>query len=258
MRATKQRRPVGWGDAEWQKMKAARMSIDHNAAAQLSAYLEKQFRNQWSSKVAPSPVNLNDVLRTLTQKRIPFVLTGAHAIGGWTGRPRSTQDIDILVKGGRNHARAVKALNELYPQLETRTFFGLTGFFIPGERASVIDVIYPHRPDMQDTLEHPIWTEDKAAGLRYRIPSLEAALANKYGAMINFTRDLGKRAIDVGDFTFMVLHSMDEGQKPIDLQKLLELGEMVWPGGGGAEILRLVEDVKAGRLIDLTRAGKRS
>src|SRR5207302_266237 len=117
----------------------------------------------------------------LTRKKIPFVLTGAHGIGGWTGRPRSTQDVDILVKGGRNHGRAVAALKALYPQLEVRDFAGVTAFFIPGERESVLDVTYPHRADLEETLAHPIWTENREQGLRYRIPALEAALANKYG-----------------------------------------------------------------------------
>ena len=160
------------------------------------------------------------------------------------------------MKGGRNHARAVKAIKALYPQLETRDFHGVTGYFLPGEKESVIDVIYPHRPDIAETLANPVWTEDKATGLRYRIPSLEAALANKYGAMLNPTRDIRKRTLDLVDFMFMVKHSLDEGRRPIDLEKLAELGEKVWPGGGGAEILRLVERAKAGKAINLEETGK--
>src|SRR5205807_1856008 len=108
--------------------------------------------------------------------------TGAHAIGGWTGRPRATRDVDILVKAGRNHARAVKVIRELYPQLETRNFTGVTAFFVPGENESVIDITYPHRADNEETLNNPVWVKTPD-GLKYRIPSLEAALANKYGAM---------------------------------------------------------------------------
>ena len=84
-----------------------------------------------------------------------------------------------------------------------------------------------------------------------RVASLEAALANKYGAMLTPTRDLGKRGMDAVDFYNMVKHSMDEGRQPIDLVTLEGLGEMVWPGGGGKEILRLVEDVMAGKMPNL-------
>jgi hypothetical protein len=187
----------------------------------------------------------------LSRKKIPFVLTGAHGIGGWTGRPRSTQDIDILVKGGRNHARAVNAIKALYPQLDVRTFFGVTAFFVPGEKESVIDVTYPHREDLVETLANPVWTEDKARRLRYRIPSLEAALANKYGAMMTISRNMAKRDLDMADFRFMVLHSLKEGRQPMDLAKVAALGEKVNPGKGGKDILRLIDLAKAGKPITL-------
>ncbi len=150
------------------------------------------------------------------------------------------------MKGGRNHARAVNALRALYPQLEVRQFAGVTGFFAPGEKQSLIDVTYPHRPDIEVTLQTAIWVEKGAE--KYRVPALEAALANKYGAMLTPNRDPGKRGQDAVDFYFMVRHSTEDGQQPIDLEKLAILGEKVWPGGGGQEILRLVEQVKAGKV----------
>ena len=242
-------------DAAWEAVKAARRGLSHDDAVQEVAFLQRQYRMQWSNGVPASPVDLNLILRTLTQKRIPFVLTGAHGIGGWTGRPRGTQDVDILVKAGRNHGRAVKAVRELYPQLEVRTFTGLTAFFVPGETDSVIDVVCPYRADQEETLANPVWTENEEHGLRYRVPSLEAALANKYGAMLTLTRDLDKRMQDAVDFTCMVTHSMDEGRRPIDLERLETLGEKVWPGGGGKEILRMVERVKAGRAVHFDSLG---
>jgi hypothetical protein len=45
-----------------------------------------------------------------------------------------------------------------------------------------------------------------------------------------------------------VKHSLDEGREPINLEALADLGEKVWPGGGGKEILRLVEQAKAGQV----------
>jgi hypothetical protein len=163
--------------------------------------------------------------------------------------------VDILVRAGRNHARAVNAIRALYPQLEVRTFTGVTAFFVPGEKNSVIDVTYPHRADLEETLTNPTWIENKQQGLRYRIPSLEEALANKYGAMLTPTRELDKRMQDAVDFTRMVQHSSDAGQHPIDLRRLETLGEKVRPAGGGEEILRLVEQVKAGRAIHLDSLG---
>jgi hypothetical protein len=235
-------------DPAWERMKAARRTLSHRDAVRESVFLSAQWHSMWG-RGTTIQVDLRRLIQTLNAKKIPFVLTGAQAIGGWTGRPRATKDVDILVKPGRNLARAVKAVRELYPELEVRVFAGVSAFFVPGEKDSVIDVTYPHRADLDETLAHPVWVEDR--GLRYRIPALEAALANKYGAMLTPSRNLGKRGQDVVDFGFMVQHSLDEGQQLIDLQRLAVLGEKVWPGGGGKEILRLVEQVKAGRSFNL-------
>jgi hypothetical protein len=242
-------------DPAWEAAKAARRNLDHDEAVQESDFLQRQFYRLWGHRVATSPVDLNQVLRRLTEKKIRFVLTGAHDIGGWTGRPRSTKDVDILVKGGTEHARAVKAIQALYPELEVRNFSGVMAFFVPGEKESVIDVTYPLRADIEETLRNSTWTENKELGLRYRVPSLEEVLANKYGAMISPMRRLAKRQQDIVDFSWMVTHSMDEGQRDINLKRLEFLGEKVWPAEGGEEILRLVDEVKAGKAIHLDSLG---
>ena len=46
----------------------------------------------------------------------------------------------------------------------------------------------------------------------------------------------------------MVKHSLDEGREPIELAVLEALGELVWPDGGGKEILRFVSDAKEGKV----------
>jgi hypothetical protein len=66
--------------------------------------------------------------------------------------------------------------------------------------------------------------------------------------MLTLSRDPLRRAQDAVDFSLMVRHSTDPGREPIDLAALMALGEKVWPGGGGAEILRLVEQAQAGQV----------
>jgi hypothetical protein len=239
---------------EWEAGKAAMRNLSHDEAVHECADLSTQYRNM-NLPMNAIKVDLDTILRTLRARKIPFVLTGAHGIASWTGRPRATHDVDIWTKSGRNHARAVKAVKALYPQLDVHTLAGVTGFFPPGETNALIDVTYPHRADIEETLQTAIWVEER--GLKYRVPTLEAALANKYGAMLALSRDLGKRGQDGVDFYFMVKHSMQEGRTPIDLARLAELGEMVWPGCGGKEILRAVEQVKAGRLPDVTPEQRR-
>ncbi len=236
------------GIPEWEAAKSSRRNLSHADAVQECAYLATQYRKMGST-MAKVIVDLDRILEGLTAKQIPFVLTGAHGISGWTGRPRATRDIDILVKSGRNYSRVINVIRALYPELEEHRFASLTGFFPPGERESVIDVISPYRADNAETLRTAIWVEER--NQQYRVPSLEAALANKYGAMLTPTRDMLKRGQDAVDFAAMVKHSQDEGRQAIDLATLEALGEMVWPGGGGKEILRLVEEVKAGKVPNL-------
>ncbi len=235
------------GDPEWEAVKCNRQSLSPQEAVEECEDLTSLYREMWTDMKIK--VNLQDILDALTAKRIPFVLTGAHGIAVWTGRPRATKDVDILVKPGRNYIRTVNALKVLYPQLETRRFSGVTAFVVPGKKESVIDVTYPLRADNEVTLRTAIWV-GKGPG-RYKIPTLEAALANKYGAMLALGRDPGKRAQDMLDFYWMVRHSTDKGRPPIDLKKLATLGEMVWPGGGGQEIVRLVGEAEAGKIPDL-------
>jgi hypothetical protein len=233
-------RPLGL--AEWEAMKGRCRNLRPEQAVRECANLTEEYRRR---RGMPD-ISLDKIIAALQRKRIPFVLTGAHGIATWTGRPRSTHDVDILVKSGRNHARAVKAIQELYPELEMHNLTGVAAFFYPGERQSVIDVTFPHRHDIAETLATAMWIEEK--GNRYRIPRLETALANKYGAMLSLNRDALKRAQDAVDFATMVKHSLDEGRTPIDMDRLRELGEMVWPGGGGDEIVRFAEDAKAGKV----------
>ena len=84
---------------------------------------------------------------------------------------------------------------------------------------------------------------------------MRAGSGQKYGAMLTPTRDSIKRGQDGVDFAAMVKHSLDEGRQPIDMRRLRALGELVWPGGGGNEIIHLVEEAKAGRAVGLDSLG---
>jgi hypothetical protein len=125
----------------------------------------------------------------------------------------------------------------------------VAAFFLPGETLSLLDVTYPHRADLEETLATAIWVNEQ--GLRYRIPTLEAALANKYGAMLTPTRPIDKRMQDMIDFYGMVQHAADSGRQPIDLDRLRDMGEIVGPGGGGTEIIQFVRKCQAGKMPNL-------
>ena len=230
-------------------VESERDNYSHEQAVSIVARLSNRYRQSWAV-MKSIPLDHLAVIRTLKSKKIPFVLTGMHGIASWLGRPRATHDIDLLVRGGNNYARAVRALKNLYPELEVRVLEGISAFFAPGEKQSLIDVAYPMRGDLEATLDTAVWIVED--GLKFRVPSLEAALANKFGAAISPSRPAGKRGTGLIDFYNTVLHSQEDGRAPINLQVLARLGEKVLPSGGGAEILRLVDEAKADRVPVVT------
>ncbi len=241
-----QRRGPHPGIPEWEAMKGNCRNLPHHEAVEEAEYLRQLYRDRLPSM--SSPVELKQILRTLAAKKIPFVLTGAHGIAGWTGRPRSTKDVDLLVKSGRNHARAVQALREIYPSLDVRKLPCGTAFAVPGEQDAIIDVMC----DVDDgKFTQPVMIDQ--GGEQYRVPSLEKALADKFAAMRNSSRDIGQRGLDAVDFSYMVKHAGEKGRQPIDMERLAALGELVWPGDGGEEIVRMVEQVRAGKIPNVMK-----
>ena len=70
------------------------------------------------------------------------------------------------------------------------------------------------------------------------------ALISKFAAMVSPHRQPRKKLYDGGDFMEIVeIHV-----KEIDYKKLKRLADKVYQGGG-AEIMNLIEDIKAGRRI---------
>jgi hypothetical protein len=64
--------------------------------------------------------------------------------------------------------------------------------------------------------------------------------------MVSPNRRLDKKLVDAGDFVNVILHN----RARLNLPKLQRLAERVYPGGG-AEVLRMVADIDAGRSIQV-------
>jgi hypothetical protein len=71
------------------------------------------------------------------------------------------------------------------------------------------------------------------------------ALAMKFAPMISLNRADEKKLIDASDFIVIV-----KSNPEIDLEKLAQLGDLVYPGGG-AEIIEKVRQVRAGEKLHL-------
>jgi len=183
-----------------------------------------------------------DVIRVLNAVKVKFMLLGAYGVSGWMGEPRSTKDVDVLVSS-RGHKKAVQALLAAFPQLEAEDHEVVTRLKDRGTRVVRIDVMKPNQQLFRQAQQHTHHVESEGEG--YTIPSLEMALAMKFAAMISLHRADENNLTDARDFIVIV-----KANREIDLEKLDELGDLVYPGGG-KEIVEKVRQVRAGEKLIL-------
>lgn len=178
------------------------------------------------------------VVRALRTAKVGYVLVGAHAANGYTGRPRTTIDVDVVVQFPKKAARVIAAE---FPQLQIHDTPVVTRFMDGNTEA--IDLMKP--------AGSPLWArllretrEIQLDGEGVRIPLLEGMLAAKFSAMASPHRRPADKQQDGADFMRII-----DANPNINLDSLRELGELVY-GGGGEVALRLVADARAGRRLD--------
>jgi len=167
----------------------------------------------------------------------PWVLMGLYGYVGYMTQPRATQDVDVLVDESQLE-QVVDAIQTRWPTLVAQRFPVVVRFRDPGEISiggelqSVIDVMIPsnacHAAILQ--VEHRV---DETTG--HRIPSLEAAIAAKYAAVVSPHRDWDRKQQDAVDLRNLIIPN----EQRIDREKLQQLGELVF-SGGGAELLEFL------------------
>jgi hypothetical protein len=195
-----------------------------------------------SELYVPNFIQPEEVIRVLNAAKISFTLVGAHGLGGWTQKPRATEDVDIVVIQ-RHVKKSVTALTAAFPNLDAVDKPVVVQLRDRTTGAVAIDVMKPNQPVIHAALRqtHTV----RSGNLTYKIPSLEMALALKFAPMVSLNRAAVDKYQDASDFGRMVLSN-----PAIDLEKLAGLGELVYPGGG-AEVLELVRRVRAGEKLHL-------
>ncbi len=184
-----------------------------------------------------------DVARVLNAAQLRYVIAGAHAANAHTGRPRATQDVDVLTDAPKQVADALTAA---FPQLEVHDTPVVTRLFLDGEEA--VDIMKAGQSKLFRRVVRMIQPID-LEGVPGYIPPVEGVLAMKFNAMTFLGRQLLDRQQDGLDFA-RVLVATDELDLPVDLDLLRELGELVYVGGG-EEIIGHAADVRAGRPLSL-------
>lgn len=211
---------------------------DHLQALGISSRLMEMYRRKYRPMAVE--VTPEGVVGVLNRAGIRPVLMGTHGLVGYRSESRATQDVDVLVRK-KDIRRAVKALQAAYPDLRIEDTPVVTHFVDPSTEKVVIDVMKPTQEVFKLVFRHTV-----AVGETHDIPDLEMVLVSKFAAMTSPRRNPAKKMVDGGDFIDVV----STNRQALDLDKLKRLADKVYPGGG-AEILRMIEDVDAGRTIQL-------
>jgi hypothetical protein len=195
-----------------------------------------------SGLYVPNFIRPEDVIRVLNAAKVTFTLVGAHGLGGWTGKPRATEDVDIVV-ALRHVKKSVAALTGAFTHLDVDDQPAVVRLRDRETNAVAIDVMKPNQPIIHAALKH---THAIQSGrMTYKVPSLEMALALKFAPMVSLNRAEEDKHVDAADFIRVVRHNSD-----INLEKLAVLGELVYPGGG-KEIVEIVRRIRAGEPLIL-------
>jgi hypothetical protein len=211
---------------------------EHWEAVRVGSRLTSNFRRKYQPMA--TLVTPEAVIRALYRAGIRCVLMGTYGIEGWRSEPRATQDVDVLV-AKKDVRKAVTVLRKRYPKLTVADYPVVTRFVEPTTGKGVLDVMKPAQAIYQMVFRHTI-----PVGKTHRLPTLEMALASKFAAMVSPRRDTAKKLIDAGDFVDVVRYN----RATLDVPKLIRLVEKVY-SGGGAEVRRLIEDIDAGRMIQI-------
>lgn len=188
------------------------------------------------------PQDVIDVLQKANIRR--WVLMGLYGYVGYLANPRATQDVDILV-GADEIERVVQAICQRWPALIVDRQEVVVRFRDPGEIAidgemkQVIDAMLPSNP-CDEAILRSYHVTDQSTG--HRIPTIEAACASKFAALVSPYREWEKKAYDAGDLRSIMLPN----QKTLDRDVLKTLGDLVYPDGGKEllEYLQLAIDKK--------------
>ena len=223
-------------------IRAARTLTEERVRNHLQALgISSMLTEWWRRKYRPMAVAVTPegVLEALHRAGVRPVLMGTHGLAGYRSESRATQDIDVLVRK-KDIRKAVRAIREAYPELTTQDTPVVTRFVDPATEKVVIDVMKPTQEVFRFVFRYVI-----SAGDTHDIPDLEMALVSKFAAMTSPHRRQAKKLVDGGDFVDVVEHN----HSALDLKKLKRLADKVYPDGG-AEIIKLVEDILAGRRIE--------
>jgi len=162
----------------------------------------------------------------LSQAKAEYVLIDGHILGYFTGTPRATVDVDAIVAS----ADITKAVEAKFPDLKVQDVVYNVRFNSVRSEGRVgaerVDLVRNNAPLFARILQR--YSGTVSAGEQpLRLPTVEAAVAMKFAAVISPNRGNESRPQDRAD-----LLSLASLNRNLKLSVLKVLGDLVYPGGG--------------------------
>ena len=167
-----------------------------------------------------------------------WCLMGLHGYVGYLPMPRATQDVDVMVPFSQKK-RAADAVAKRWPMLkrvelpQVVRFMDETDLDPDGHAKPVVDIMLPWGKFQETILKQYVLVNEE---LRSRYPTVEAAIASKYAALISLDRNRDEKAYDLADSRKIIRAN----HKTLDRDILLLLGNQIWEKGGD-ELLNFVD-----------------
>jgi hypothetical protein len=209
----------------------------HTYGVRVSSRLTSDYRRRLRRGIVD--VTPEEVIECMIAAQVKdWVLMGLHGFVGYLPMPRATQDVDVMVPYSQKK-RAAGAIQKRWPMLkrvdlsQVVRFLDETDVDPDGRPKPVVEVMLAFGKFQETILKQHVIVAPET-GSRY--PTLEAALASKYAALVSPHRSREKKEYDAGDFRRIVRAN----HKRIDREALSSLANEIWEQGG-TEILRFIE-----------------
>jgi hypothetical protein len=167
------------------------------------------------------------VSKILTQSGIRSVMVGGLVVGCHSGRPRATQDIDVIVDVLEIPKKVIDQLGVLVgsKKLEKHpSFISFMKKTVLGDR-EVLDIITSKAGSYGLVFDNCV--KLSISGNDIYIPSAEMMIVLKYTAAVNPIRQKAKQAQDWAD-----IYSILDANEKINMYSITYLADLVVPGWG--------------------------
>ena len=196
--------------------------------AMLNETIEESFRlTRFRTHGAIDAIQVIEVLR---KARVSFVLSGAIGLAGWMQKPQAETELDFLV-AQKDLEKAAQAVTNVLPRTKLVKTPLRWRLLDRQDKPGVINLIRP-------VMEPDRWVFANAKtiqidGQTCRIPSLEMAMAMKFGSIASIYRNEEGKLLDKYDLARMVSRNARRNEA-----KLSKLAARLFPGG--ARLIRKV------------------